>query len=47
MLGNVSFVGKNIDLILVVIIVVSVLPMVVEYLRTKRKNQAEAAAEAQ
>ncbi len=47
LLGNVSFVGNNIDLILVVIIVVSVLPMVVEYLRTKRKNQAEAAAEAQ
>ena len=48
LLGNVAFVGHNIDLILVAIIVVSVLPMVYEYLNTRRKNRrAEAAAEAE
>lgn len=45
LLGGITFVGKNIDLILVVIIVVSVLPMGYEYLNARRKNRSASAAE--
>jgi membrane-associated protein len=48
-LGNISFVRKNIDLVLVVIVLVSLLPMGLEYLRHRRAAQktrtAAAAAE--
>ena len=47
LLGNVAFVGNNIDLILVVIIIVSVLPMAYEYVNAKRKNRRAEVAEAE
>lgn len=40
-LGNVPFIANNIDLVLVVIVLVSVLPMGVEALRARRKADAE------
>ena len=45
LLGGIPFVGKNIDAILVVIVVVSVLPMAYEYLSTRRKNRSASVAE--
>ncbi|AJQ91531.1 SNARE associated protein [Propionibacterium freudenreichii] len=43
-LGNVAFIGDNIDLVLVAIVLISVIPMVVEYLLEKRRGRMEAAA---
>ncbi len=43
-LGNIGFIRKNIDLVLVVIVVVSLVPMGLEYL--KHRKQAKAGAEA-
>lgn len=40
-LGKISFVGDNIDAILGLIVVVSVVPMVIEYLRERRKVNSE------
>lgn len=37
LLGNVAFIGKNIDAVLVLIVLMSVVPMVFEYLKEKRK----------
>nr|WP_231645070.1 VTT domain-containing protein [Sciscionella sp. SE31] len=45
-LGQIDFIGKNIDLIFVVIVLVSVLPIVIEYLLSRRRKRREAAAEA-
>lgn len=45
-LGKVSWIGNNIDLVLVLIVLVSLVPMVVEYLNARRKNKAAAASEA-
>ena len=45
LLGNVAFIGNNIDLVLVLIVVISVLPMVIEGLRNRGKADAVAAAE--
>lgn len=43
LLGNVTFIGDNIDAVLVAIVLISVIPMVVEYLNEKRKAKAELA----
>ncbi len=43
-LGNVPVVANNIDLVLVLIVLVSVLPMVVEYVMAKRRNAAASLA---
>ncbi|MFK0293074.1 DedA family protein [Streptomyces sp. NPDC090442] len=48
-LGNVEFVHKNIELILVAIVLISVVPVVIEFLRARnkaKKTPAGAAAEA-
>ncbi|MFT8396599.1 DedA family protein [Propionibacterium sp.] len=42
LLGNVSFIGNNIDAVLVLIVLISVIPMAIEWWRGKRKAQAEA-----
>jgi membrane-associated protein len=39
-LGNIEFVKKNIDLILILIIVVSLTPVMFEYIRHKRAKAA-------
>ncbi len=43
-LGNVPVIANNIDLVLVLIVLVSVLPMVVEYVMAKRRNAAASLA---
>ncbi|WP_091184318.1 DedA family protein [Microlunatus flavus] len=43
-LGNVGFIKNNIDAVLVAIVLVSLIPMGVEYLLARRKNAREAAA---
>lgn len=43
-LGNVSFVGNNIDAILILIVIISILPMVIEYLRERKKIDKEISA---
>ena len=45
-LGNVPIIANNIDLVLVIIVAVSVLPMVVEGLLERRRRRAAAAAAA-
>jgi membrane-associated protein len=40
-LGQISFISSHLDLMLVVIVVVSVIPMVIEWLRGRRANRAE------
>ncbi len=42
LLGNVKFIGENIDLVLILIVLVSALPMVIEYLNEKRKAKLDA-----
>lgn len=42
LLGNVPFIGDNIDAVLVLIVLISVLPMVVEWWLGKRRSVAEA-----
>lgn len=42
-LGNIEFVKKNVEVILVLIVLVSVIPMAFEYLRHRRRAKAEAA----
>ena len=44
-LGQIPFVHDNIEVALILIVVVSVLPMVFEYLRERRKLKARAASE--
>jgi membrane-associated protein len=39
-LGQIAFIGKNIDVILVLIVVLSVLPLVFEWLRHRRERRA-------
>ena len=41
-LGNVSFIKNNIDLVLILIVVVSLIPMGVEFLLARRRRNAEA-----
>ena len=41
--GNIPFVKENFDYVIIVIILISVLPMVYEWLKAKRETQAEAA----
>ncbi|MFD5103613.1 DedA family protein [Streptomyces albidochromogenes] len=43
-LGKVDFVHKNIEAILILIVLISVVPIVVEYLRARGKNKKAAAA---
>lgn len=38
-LGQIAFVRDHIDLILVLVVVVSVIPLVIEYLRSRRRNK--------
>jgi membrane-associated protein len=45
-LGNISFIRKNIDLVLVLIVLVSVIPMGLEYLNHRRQAKAAAPARA-
>lgn len=42
-LGKVAFVHKNIEAILILIVLISVLPIVIEYLRARSKNKKAAA----
>ena len=44
-LGNIPFIRSNIEAVLILIVVISVIPMVVEYLLHRRRAKAEAAAE--
>ena len=37
-LGNVPFIKNNIDLVLVVIVALSLVPMAIEYLRNRRQS---------
>lgn len=43
-LGQFDFVGKHIDVMLVLIVLISIIPMVVEYLRHRRQAAAAAAS---
>ena len=43
-LGNIPFIRNNIEAVLILIVVVSVIPMVVEFLLHRRRAKAEAAA---
>ncbi|MBT2369055.1 VTT domain-containing protein [Streptomyces sp. ISL-10] len=43
-LGKVEFVHKNIEAILILIVLISVVPIAVEFLRARSKNKKEAAA---
>ncbi|NWF27041.1 VTT domain-containing protein [Streptomyces sp. PKU-EA00015] len=43
-LGKVEFVHKNIEAILILIVLISVLPIVIEFLRARSRNKKEAAA---
>ncbi|AJC56872.1 MULTISPECIES: VTT domain-containing protein [Streptomyces] len=45
-LGNVEFVHKHIELILVAIVLISVVPVVIEFLRARAKAKKEPAADA-
>ncbi|MEV4331536.1 VTT domain-containing protein [Streptomyces sp. NPDC049597] len=45
-LGKVEFVHKNIEAILILIVLISVLPIVIEFLRARSRNKKEAAASA-
>ena len=45
LIGNVPVIRDNLELVLIIIVLVSVLPMVFEYLRERRKLKAEAPAE--
>jgi membrane-associated protein len=42
-LGNIEFVHKNIEAILILIVLISVIPIVIEYLRARGKSKKEAA----
>ncbi|MFD5628794.1 DedA family protein [Streptomyces sp. NPDC127072] len=46
-LGNIDFVHKNIEAILILIVLVSVVPIVIEYLRARGKSKKEAARAAE
>ncbi len=45
-LGQITFIANNLDLVLVLIVLISVIPMVFEWLRSRRANKAEQAAAA-
>lgn len=46
-LGNIEFVHKNIEAILILIVLISVVPIVIEFLRARGKSKKEAARSAQ
>ena len=39
-LGNIPFVKNNIELILILVVVVSVVPLIVEYIKHRRERRA-------
>jgi membrane-associated protein len=43
-LGNIPFIKNNIDLVLVLIVAASLVPMGIEYLRHRRRNESESPA---
>jgi membrane-associated protein len=45
-LGNISVVRKNIDLVLVLIVVISLIPMGIEFLNHRRQAKASSPARA-
>jgi membrane-associated protein len=45
LLGNVPFVKNNIEIILIAVVGVSVIPIVIEYIRHRRETAGAAAAE--
>ncbi|MBB4687460.1 DedA family protein [Amycolatopsis jiangsuensis] len=45
LLGNIEFIRNNVDAIFVVIVLVSVVPIAIEYLRSRREKKAAAPAE--
>ena len=45
LVGNAPMIRDNLELVLIIIVLVSVLPMVFEYLRERRKLKAQAPAE--
>lgn len=44
-LGTIPLINTNLELVLIIIVLISVLPMVVEYLRERRKLKSQAPAE--
>ncbi|MBF6046519.1 DedA family protein [Streptomyces sp. NRRL B-1677] len=46
-LGKIEFVNKNIELMLVAIVLISVVPIIIEFLRARAKNKKEAARAAE
>ncbi len=38
-LGNIEFIKKNIELVLILVVVISVMPMVIEYIRHRRQRK--------
>ncbi|MDN5724625.1 MAG: VTT domain-containing protein [Propionibacteriales bacterium] len=44
LLGNVKFIQDNLEVVLILIVLVSIIPMVVEYVLAKRRAKAEASA---
>ncbi|GAA4538632.1 DedA family protein [Amycolatopsis samaneae] len=46
LLGNISFIANNVDAIFVLIVLVSVVPIVIEYLKSRREKKSAAAAAA-
>ncbi|PRX47505.1 membrane-associated protein [Prauserella shujinwangii] len=47
MLGNISFIKNNVDAIFILIVLVSVVPIALEYLKGRRVKKAAAAAQAE
>jgi membrane-associated protein len=45
LLGNISFVKNNVDSIFIVIVLVSVVPIALEYLKSRREKKTTAASE--
>ncbi len=43
-LGRIDFIHRNIEAALILIVIVSVIPMVVEFVLARRRNKAERAA---
>lgn len=45
LLGDIAFIRENIDIMAILIVLVSVLPLIVEFLRSRRRKRQAAAAE--
>lgn len=46
-LGQIAFIANHLDLVLFVIVLLSVVPMIIEWARSRRANRASAAADAE